>query len=128
MREIKFRGISIETKKMVYGDLLQYRVLPVIFDKQKEQHEVYGNTVGQFTGLHDKHGNPIYEGDVVNEFRKSRSFPDGINCRHVIEWEDDMTLDDSYGMQVVGFCMYSGSLEVIGNIYEHPEILEAKHD
>ena len=77
----------------------------------------------QFTGLHDKNGTPIFEGDIVNEFRISRSYPNGRDCKHVIKWEEDMTLDDSYGMRVVGFCLYGGVLEVIGNIYENPELL-----
>lgn len=78
----------------------------------------------QFTGLKDKNGKEIYEGDIVDEFRKSRSFPEGRHIKKIIQWEDDMTLDDSYGFTAVGFNMFGGVLEVIGNIYENPNLLK----
>lgn len=94
-------------------------------DTAYERDEEKDFPIMQFVGLLDKNGKEIYEGDIVNEWRVSRSFPDGRNIQRVIEWEEDMTLDDSYGMQAVGFCMYGGFLEVIGNIYENPELLKS---
>lgn len=80
--------------------------------------------LAQFTGLHDKNGKEIYEGDIVDEFRTSRGFPEGRHITRVIEWNNDMTLDDAYGCTAVGFNMFGGELEVIGNIYDNPELLD----
>jgi uncharacterized phage protein (TIGR01671 family) len=77
----------------------------------------------QFTGQKDKKRRDIYVGDIVREFRISRSFPDVRYLVHEIKWDDNMTLDDSYGLTAVGVCMFGGDLEVIGNIYENPELL-----
>lgn len=46
-----FRGKRLDDDEWVYGDLLTYRVLPVIFDKDHEQHECLATTIGQCTGL-----------------------------------------------------------------------------
>ena len=122
MRTLKFRAWDNEKKLMfvpnpISGDMNQF------FHLVQSKENGFDFELMQFTGLFDKNGKEIYEGDIVNEFRLSRSYPNGRDCKHVIKWEEDMTLDDSYGMQAVGFCLYGGVLEVIGNIYENPELL-----
>lgn len=72
-REIKFRAWDDRAKKWREGDLIHRddcvtiaRTLP---DSAFSNHEYYDcdpSTVGQFTGLHDCNGTPVYEGDVVN--------------------------------------------------------------
>jgi uncharacterized phage protein (TIGR01671 family) len=70
MREIKFRGQHAVTRNWVYGDLVQWHD----GDKEIISHDetteaikfsVISGTVGQFTGLKDKNGKEIYEGDVI---------------------------------------------------------------
>ena len=111
MRTIRFRGISIDTNEMVYGDLLQYRVMPVIFDKDKEQWEVKANTVGEFTGLFDKQGKEIYEGDVVitNHETNRVVFASGSFCLY----------NTGEGLYEI----HSSDINIIGNIHENLELL-----
>ena len=131
MRTIKFRGKRIDNGEWVYGDLLRMHGVPYIYPDPapngRNDYEVVPDTVGQFTGLLDKNGKEIYEGDIVSykyPIRRPDSFVrNEINyigfrqseCKFIVVCKNrHHDLHEPYNRQV----------EVIGNIYDNPELMK----
>ena len=130
MREILFRGKTVGGE-WVYGDLLHdgfdYDV--AIWEiETKLVTEVIPETVGQFTGLTDKNGKKIFEGDIVKDF-----IPFNFTIGGKKEFEENVYVveycvqkcgfkpfceTDYYGQPIIEEC------KVIGNIHDNPELLE----
>lgn len=108
MREIKFRSWLKMKQEMLYD----FTILNQPHIPNEE------NILMQYTGLKDKNGQEIYEGDVVRK----------RNILGVVIWANEYQslgfyLKSNENLYNVIAPYYSWDLEIIGNIYEHPELL-----
>ena len=142
MRKILFRGIRKDTHEWVYGFYGEYfngnKNIPCI--SIVDTHVITGSlcyevdpvTVGQYTGLFDKNGRKIFEGDIITfcysnyevGFRSASfgylhgGYNGGEGFSYVTcfdDYENGLEIDDETN-QI--------NIEVIGNIYDNPELLE----
>lgn len=131
-RPIKFRTWDSHQKR--FRDLAiawnQYTNQNYGIDGEEGHYPVNkGYTIQQFTGIKDKNGREIYEGDIII-FHKlhapCREYPNGFSAfiTKEIKWNEE-----GYWEGIVNFNMGydSNNREVIGNIFENPELLEVKN-
>lgn len=121
-RDIEFRGLtgSVKGDIWVYGT--PYKVESLfsaderyyIRNKHADERIVDPKTIGQYTGLKDKNGKKIFEGDIV----KSKY---GV-FKSKIEWNDSFCGFFPFCNNDTG--IFADECEVIGNIYENKELLE----
>ena len=129
MREIKFRGKSASSYKWIHGSYAQVydtdRNPSIVPMGDNRFFAVIPETVGQFTGLLDKNGKEVYEGDIVRWNDKYIG---------VIEWNIRMSgyyfMRNGSGFQFHGQQRINPThggllhVEVIDNIHENPSLLE----
>lgn len=123
-RKIKFRGIDKLRNEYVYGYFMEWDVKTFIIEYGKkgipsQQIEVISETVGQNTGLYDRNGKEIYEGDIVKMIDVDFNEPDVVYFGEVVFRDggfEAINEQDNYYI--------NSKCEIIGNIYSNPELLE----
>ena len=149
MREILFRGqmrkkgekVRLDGSPVdgiwVFGGVTQFnRGGAIIYQTEPriEKFPVHGDTVGQYTGLTDKNGRKIFEGDIVN-LKGNPAYPSWgiVDYNALIVYSDgafsaiDGTEED-HGSRRYNFTRAELDVEVIGNIHDSPELLEDYHE
>ena len=149
MRVIKFRA-KIKAKKFrvtgkpknegewTYGEVHLQSTIPHIHEGM-DKYPIDVDTVGQFTGMKDKNGKEIYEGDIVYS-----EFADGSNCMFLVGWNNKLScfgVMDEYNYQskqlgydfpefdnhlFIEILKNSKIFKIIGNIYDNHELLTEK--
>lgn len=165
MREIKFRAWDKESKIMINGFALDTQG-NILFTKKRSpdgkyrfsdcKEQGYGNDrfeIMQFTGLHDRNGKEIYEGDIIEKEVQSRphsSNARSCKARYEVKFHKQKSQDNEHNNKILmedpsAFnslpCFYGKEIynergyryqswsefaccEIIGNIYENPELLK----
>ena len=137
MREILFRGktnFEGRESQWIYGSLLteSSNTFPIIAQDYDNDEEWIGilewatvdpYTVGQYTGLTDKNGKRIFEGDIVNVNTKPNLLEHGYRSNHLVVRFDEYHRFVASGRLEYPLCNHY-EWEVIGNIHDNPELLK----
>lgn len=138
MREILFRGKRVDNGTWAYGDLLHCDDEMEIDSESLGENGGYiiPETVGQYTGLCDKNGTRIFEGDIlqVEQCGKPGSRPFSIYFGEYIDADSDFDYPCiGFYIKIPDGCCNIGALltdgfeyEVIGNIHDNPELMEVE--
>ena len=131
MRDIIFRGKRIDNGEWVEGnycaaeyitgDGIEHLIIEV--PRNGCSAKINPKTVGQYTGLTDKNGKKIFEGDIVKTDKFSEP-----NKQYIIKYDLQFGAfigQDRYNSYFVTFDGDSGEFEVIGNIHDNPELLKS---
>ena len=134
MRDILFRGKRVDNGEWTEGYL--YKIWNKVFllwgmtGDSPNMEEIKPETVGQFTGLCDKNGKKIFEGDIVlfeDESPTNYEYHDctEMRCGEIKFGDGAFYITNRIAVEM-GDLLYCGELdcEVIGNIHDNPELLE----
>ena len=128
MREILFRGKIIGITDWSHGYYAKSGENHfILFDTDSEDNYsiVSPETVGQYTGLTDKNGTKIFEGDIVQWTDELNTYKSLVEyCGDKYNYPAFDLLKNEYECNGLQFIHEDCCVEVIGNIYDNPELLE----
>ena len=151
MREILFRGKRLDNGDWVEGYLYEHEppLVGIVSEKDEpeaskwfiartgfadwnmprpvELVEVDPSTVGQYTGLKDKNGERIFEGDVLKRYYDDLYADDAV-IEHVVWFNNGWCANDVTNMTYEAYSIFKDDVipyaEIIGNIHDNPEFLK----
>ena len=146
-RVVKFRGKRVDNGEWVHGNFVLYKHMGevkhiIVTDWAQvyvNSHYVIPETVGQYTGLYDRDGVEIYEGDVmhnrsiipqwdkdlIDEIQAVVLIKDGMT--RIEGWNENGYIGEEINRAHYGCLLLSPEIfEIIGNIHDNPELLEEK--
>ncbi len=143
MREILFRAKHYKTKQWVYGipfrnpvngldnDAYYPQIIPEINKMHStiDRCSVIEETISQYTGLTDKNGVKIFEGDIIKQYEKTQ-FGDPVSDFGLVKWDNKecMLFRTSTRIGKDRLVTSHDIYEVVGNIHDNPELLEVSDD
>lgn len=126
MREILFRGKTVCDGDWIYGGITWNPSKNEVFIHTKwDEGKVIPETVGQYTGLCDKNGKKIFEGDIVKHIQKYEISGE-VKSIAVIKWNEAYScwsVEYTNGRITAFLGTEYHKLEVIGNVHDNPELL-----
>lgn len=140
MREIKFRGKRLDNEEWIAGtyhyiikkefysimahELFDHEQNRLVSAPESGAHKVDPNTVGEFTGLRDRNGRDIYEGDIIRSFNDDVE-TDSLTRIKIVVWNEAEAMFefDSIGGGRYLCAANSKHISVIGNIHDNPELV-----
>lgn len=149
MREYLFRGKRVDGYGWIYGGLIydeaEHNTPRIVIGREystgtffnAQAPRVMYDTVGEFTGLYDKNNNKIFEGDIVNWYGEilvvkfgehnvvEQSYEIGNHFRTVDKFGWFGERQNCFISKGIDLILLKAG-EVIGNIYDNPELLEEK--
>lgn len=122
-----FKAKRVDNGEFVEGYLMDENYINIPFNDESvggrfdEPLEIDPSTICQCTGLTDKNGKKIWESDIIHIGDKS--------IPYIVEWHDTGFMGNSVNaMDRIGLKYWSAQIEVIGNIFDNPKLLEVEDE
>lgn len=126
-REIKFRAWDKEKKEMREVTGINWYAGYIRVDRERlEDLPIEDASIMQYVGFKDKNGREIYEGDIIQY--KTTYYGNHKTHTTLVEWKDDLEHDGFGEPLAMGYIFHGIENEVIGNIFENPNLLNKENE